>query len=105
MSIFPREYEPDDVAFDAKRRERELERKVLTDAFKSVACSAEGQVVLRWLISQTGVLATYPSLDASKMAFMEGRRSIGLLLLRECGAFGVYDKLLSKPVTEDSDNG
>lgn len=93
--------EPSDVELIRKRR---LKEKELDEAFRDVLRTGAGIEVLRWILEASGVMGAFPSLDSGKLAYFEGRRSLGLLILQKCGAYGVYDRLLAKPVTEERNN-
>lgn len=62
-----------DDKYDAKLHKIQMRSAVL-----SLAASSEGMYFLRWLVNESGALAaSYPT-DNLRMAFQEGKRSIGV---------------------------
>ena len=69
---------------DVTETDREYREKLpgvkLDLALRRVLDTREGRAVVRWLISESGFERSSFNTNALQMAYLEGRRSIGLML-------------------------
>ncbi len=82
---------PDDEIFNAadpeavtrKTRAAQRAERTRITALAAVTATPEGRRLLRWLIDATGLLQPSFTGDAAHAFFAEGKRSIGLMLVKE----------------------
>lgn len=65
------------------RASAELARSRDRDAWRAMVDSAHGRRILRWLVRETGVLGASVSPDAISAGRAEGRRMVGVSVIRE----------------------
>lgn len=93
----------DDAQASEQLRAQELRRKEVED-FKWLMAHAQGRRFIRRLLAETGVYRSSYNHSGSLMAFNEGKRNVGLMLMSELMELTPehYFKLLKE--TQGNDN-
>lgn len=80
---------------DRQQEAAALQTARMEEAVRQIAATPDGRYFLRRLVLETGVFsAGYPAGHA-EAAFLEGKRIVGLTVLRYCAAVGAGDIFMS----------
>ena len=81
---------------DAEKERLLLERQALVDAMFNVMQTAEGRLLVRHIIQNSGAFVAQYCQTLSMAQYREGRRSLGMDVLKLCQDSGTADKLLQQ---------
>ena len=86
-----------EIADNAERQQREQELRLkLEGVVQKLMETKDGQVFLRWIMSECSVFLQEFPRDDKMSVWNAGRRAFGLQILELCAAVGKADMLLAK---------
>lgn len=81
---------------EAQKERADIERKALVDAMGALMQTPEGRHVVRWIVQTSGAFVAAYCSTLSMAQYREGRRSMGMDVLKLCQDSGTADKLLQQ---------
>lgn len=82
-------FESDAKEFEKQRTAQNLRNKAIQNAINELSNSFDGREFLRWILQESGFFRVAPAItEHSVMAFNEGKRAIGAMIMSQCQVAG-----------------
>lgn len=79
---------------EAQKERADMERRALVEAMGAIMQTPSGQHIVRWIVQTSGAFVAAYCSTLSMAQYREGRRSLGMDVLKLCQDSGTADKLL-----------